>query len=170
MGVAKVQLNMKPSEVINLWSITVIRPQHAAVIGDCVFTPKSETLLSWLTRAARWAWPLGWGMDLCESEPVSGVRHWQDNHIRVDAVTETYLPTVMWKFPATLLTNRCPWILQAFSEAELSSLRREGAGEEGSCYIVWTTGELFVFNMLSYHLRSDTGSNIEFWFYLWTLT
>lgn len=34
----------------------------------------------------------------------------------------TYLPTVMWKFPATLLTYIYPWILQAVREAELSSL------------------------------------------------
>lgn len=33
----------------------------------------------------------------------------------------------MWKFPATLLTYRCPCILQALREVRLSSLWREGA-------------------------------------------
>ena len=34
----------------------------------------------------------------------------------------TYLPTVMWKFPATLLTYRCPCILQELKELDMSSL------------------------------------------------
>ncbi len=41
----------------------------------------------------------------------------QTNFQTVDAKTrwkETYLPTVMWKFPATLLTWRYPCIRQAF--------------------------------------------------------
>lgn len=39
---------------------------------------------------------------------------------------ETYLPTVMWKFPATLLTYRCPCILHAFGDwLGSTSLKRE---------------------------------------------
>lgn len=39
-------------------------------------------------------------------------------------ITSTYLPTVMWKFPATLLTYRCPYILQALGELELSLMTK----------------------------------------------
>lgn len=102
------------------------------VCSNEIFIRKSGTLLSWLIRAARWAWPLGWGMDLCESEPVGGETLTRQAHTFTpfSQLAQTYLPTVMWKFPATLLTNRYPCILQAVSEAEPSSLRPEGAGEQ----------------------------------------
>lgn len=106
-------------------------------------------LLSWLTSAARWAWPLGCGMDLCGKENsqrsradkkkkfkckwyvwdkcknLSSLKLCFYNHV------DTYLPTVMWKFPATLLTYRCPCILQAVSDIELSSLWGKGATKCG---------------------------------------
>lgn len=120
---------------------TAISQQHVVdramtgewtVCSNEIFIRKSGTLLSWLIRAARWAWPLGWGMDLCESEPVWGETLTRQAHTFTpfSQLAQTYLPTVMWKFPATLLTNRYPCILQAVSEAEPSSLRPEGAGEQ----------------------------------------
>lgn len=46
-------------------------------------------------------------------------------------LNRTYLPTVMWKFPATLLTYRWPWILHASGDCnELSSLFKQNQHKE----------------------------------------
>ncbi len=73
----------------------------------------------------------------------------------------------MWKFPATLLTYRCPCILQAVKEAEVSSLRKTGAKQyQGN--ILFTTymeGEktpLFIFRTyLSPSLNTQKREHVE---------
>lgn len=120
---------------------------HRVMIGEWTVSPMRVSLESQEPYCHGWRGQPGgrglWGeVWTCARVNQSGVRHWQAHTftlgvlIQSDQLGQTYLPTVMWKFPATLLTNRYPCILQAFSEVEPSSLRPEEAGEEGQWKVI----------------------------------
>lgn len=80
------------------------------------------------------------------------------NLLNPSSHVDTYLPTVMWKFPATLLTYRCPCILQALREVELSSLWRKGATQHRGNHFITIYGRwntcVYVCSYLFHHIST----------------
>ena len=80
---------------------------HKVHAVQCDFVRRIMNSLSWLTRAARWAWPLGCGMDLCRGEKV---KHWHEKlRSRI----------MFWTHTKKFLIDHCGHVL-ANSNVEIS--------------------------------------------------
>lgn len=109
--------------------------------------------LSWLTRAARWAWPLGCGMDLCTGKKV---KHWH-NKLRSRIMFWTHMKEILTDHYRHILANSNVEISRHLVDVHVSVYP---AGTEGSGAVVtvqgekkgatWTWREIFCLSLLSY--------------------